>query len=493
LTELAKAETLPGRRFEASSMITRSSPPLTQTTKLLYGFGSVAFGVKDNGFSYFLLFFYTQVMGVSPKLVGLALFVALLVDAVSDPLVGYVSDRWRSRWGRRHPFMYLSAVPVAVGFYFLWNPAAGMSSRMLLLHLITLAILVRTLITFYEIPSSALGPELSRDYDQRTSLFSYRFFFGWWGGLTMAALMYGVFLESTPEFPSGQLNPNGYHTYGLVGALVMCTAILVSSRGTHSYIPHLRKPEAPKSFDVRRIVRELRQTLSNRSFLFLFVAGLFMALAAGVSTSLNLYFSTYFWELKPEQILFIVVLQFGSALIALVVAPTVSRRYEKKRAALGLILAGIVLGSLPVALRLVELFPGNESPWLLPILMAHGMIEVAIVISASILLTAMTADLVEDIEITTGRREEGLLLATRSFSAKVVAGAGTFVAGMVLTAISFPVDAKPGEVDPDTLFRLGLVTFPLIAGLFFVAFLFVTGYDLSRRSHEKNLRTLENR
>jgi len=474
-------------------MIAVPNPPLTRATKLLYGFGSVAFGVKDNGFSYFLLFFYTQVMGLSPKLVGLALFLALLVDAVSDPLVGYISDRWRSRWGRRHPFMYFSAVPVAVGFYFLWNPAAGMSSRTLLLYLITLAVLVRTLITFYEIPSSALGPELSRDYDQRTSLFSYRFFFGWSGGLTMAALMYGVFFESTPEFPSGQLNPNGYHIYGLVGALIILTAILVSARGTHSYIPHLRKPEPPKPFDILRIVRELKQTLSNRSFLLLFVAGLFMALAAGVSTSLNLYFNTYFWELEPGEIFFIVLLQFGSALIALVVAPSVSRRYEKKRAALGLIIVGIVFGSLPVALRLLELFPGNESSWLLPILMAHGMIEVGIVISASILLTAMTADLVEEIEITTGRREEGLLLATRSFSAKVVAGAGTFVAGLVLTAIRFPVDAKPGEVDPDTLFRLGLVTAPLVAGLFFVAFLFVTGYDLSRRGHEKNLRKLESR
>jgi Na+/melibiose symporter-like transporter len=453
----------------------------------------VAFGVKDNGFSYFLLFFYTQVMGVHPGLAGLALFLALVVDAISDPLVGYISDRWRSGWGRRHPFMYFSALPVAAGFYFLWNPPAAMDGQALFVYLLSLAILVRTLITLYEIPSSALGPELSGDYDQRTSLFGYRFFFGWWGGLTMAALMYGVFLEATPEFPNGQLNPGGYHTYGIVGALAMCTAILISARGTHSYIPHLRRPEAPKSFDLKRVVGELKQTLSNRSFLFLFVAGLFMALAAGVSASLNLYFNTYFWELIPGEIFLIVMLQFGSALIALVAAPRVSRRYDKKRAALGLMLVGIVFGALPVGLRLLELFPGNDSPWLLPILMAHGMIEVAIVITASILLTSMTADLVEDIEMTTGRREEGLLLATRSFSGKVVAGAGTFAAGLVLTAISFPLDARPGEVDPGTVFLLGLITFPLIAGLYLISFFFVRGYSVSRRDHERNLQTLGTR
>ncbi|MHC4708901.1 MAG: MFS transporter [Planctomycetota bacterium] len=467
--------------------------PLTQSTKVLYGFGSVAFGVKDNGFSYFLLFFYTQVMGVHPGLAGLALFAALVVDAISDPLVGYISDRWPSAWGRRHPFMYFSALPVAVGFYFLWNPPAGLGAQALFVYLLLLAILVRTLITLYEIPSSALGPELSGDYDQRTSLFGYRFFFGWWGGLTMAALMYGVFLEATPEFPNGQLNPNGYHTYGMVGAIAMCVAILISARGTHSYIPHLRRPEAPKPFDARRIVSELKETLSNRSFLLLFVAGLFMALAAGVSSSLNLYFTTYFWELIPGEIFLIVMLQFVSALIALVVTPRVSRRWDKKRSALGLMLVGIVFGALPIGLRLLELFPGNDSAWLLPILMAHGMIEVAIVISASILLTSMTADLVEDIEITTGRREEGLLLATRSFSGKVVAGAGTFVAGLVLTAIAFPIGAQPGEVDPDTIFSLGLVTFPLIAGLFLISFFFVRGYSVSRHDHERNLQTLTTR
>ena len=128
----------------------------------------MAFGAKDNAFSYFLLFYYTQVLGLSPGLGGLALFLALVFDAISDPLVGYVSDRWRSRWGRRHPFMYFSALPVAIGFFFLWNPPAALSEQGLFVYLLSLAILVRTLITLYEIPSSALGPELSGDYDQRT-------------------------------------------------------------------------------------------------------------------------------------------------------------------------------------------------------------------------------------------------------------------------------------------------------------------------------------
>ena len=91
-------------------------------TKVSYGFGAVAFGVKDNGFSYFLLIFYSQVIGLDARLVGLALTISLLVDAVFDPILGYWSDNLRSKWGRRHPFMYAAAIPIAATYFLLWSP-----------------------------------------------------------------------------------------------------------------------------------------------------------------------------------------------------------------------------------------------------------------------------------------------------------------------------------------------------------------------------------
>ena len=144
-------------------------------TKLAYGFGSVAFGIKDQGFNYFLLLFYSQVIGLDARLVGLAITTALVLDAISDPVVGYWSDNLRSRWGRRHPFMYASAIPVALTFFMLWNPPVGWSETALFWYLLSLAVVIRTFITFYETPSSALAPELTSDYDQRSSLLSLRF------------------------------------------------------------------------------------------------------------------------------------------------------------------------------------------------------------------------------------------------------------------------------------------------------------------------------
>ena len=104
-------------------------------TKFFYGFGSMAYGIKDNAFAYFLLFVYVQVFGLSPQLAGLAIFIMLIVDAISDPIIGYMSDRTRSSLGRRHPYIYLSALPVSLSFFFLWDPPSDMTQYQLFLYL----------------------------------------------------------------------------------------------------------------------------------------------------------------------------------------------------------------------------------------------------------------------------------------------------------------------------------------------------------------------
>ena len=206
--------------------------------KLAHGFGAAAFGIKNNGFDYFLLLFYGTVIGLEPGLVGLAIFIALVFDAISDPLVGYWSDNFKSRWGRRHPFMYAAALPVGLSYFLLWNPP-DLSQMGLFLYLTVLAVLIRTFITFYETPSSALLPELSRDYDERTSLQSYRLFFGWTGGNMMSILMFGVILTG----PLGMRDRAGFETYGVIAGVLLVVAILVSAIGTHKVSPSLAIPQ----------------------------------------------------------------------------------------------------------------------------------------------------------------------------------------------------------------------------------------------------------
>ena len=170
-------------------------PPLTFATNVLYGVGSVAFGVHQTTLTAALMLFFNQVVGLPAAWVGGAMAVTLIFDAICDPLIGEWSDNTRSRWGRRHPFMYAAAIPAAVAFYFLFNPPAGWSQVHLLIYMGAMLVTVRVLLSLYEVPSSALGPELTLDYDQRTSLMSSRFFFGTLGGAGMSILALQVFLR----------------------------------------------------------------------------------------------------------------------------------------------------------------------------------------------------------------------------------------------------------------------------------------------------------
>ena len=456
-------------------------------TKFFYGLGSLAYGVKDNGFSYLLLIFYNQVLGLPAEWVGAGIMLALLVDAVTDPLVGYASDHLRSRWGRRHPFMYGSAIPVAVTYYVLWNPPEGLGPSQLFLYFITVAILVRVFVTFYEIPSTALVPELTEDYDERTSMLGYRYFFGWSGGLLMALLAFLVFL---PASMGGVSYRPGYGHYAALASGLMLLGILASALGTHDRIPTLVQPPKMKRRSRREVWQELKQTLSNRSFAVLFISSLFTAMAAGVSTSLNVYFNTYFWEFDTAEIGYLVAPMFLSAGVALLLAPLISRGIGKKWAAIGVAAVAFFAAPLPITLRLLGWFPANGTETLFYTLLAFGAIEVTLIITASILISSMVADIVEESELVTGRRSEGIFFAARSFAQKAVHGIGTFLATMILVAVDFPREAHLGEVQPETIRHLGMVYVPVVMLLYVGALIFLTGYRISRESHSDNLRRL---
>ena len=198
-----------------------SGTALPFSTKFLYGFGSIAYGIKDNAFAYFLLFVYVQVFGLAPDLAGLAILIMLIFDAISDPLIGYISDNTKSRWGRRHPFIYGSIIPVSLTFFLIWDPPTAASDQVLFWYLLVMGVGIRTTITLYEIPSTALGPELTQDYVERSSLIAFRAWFGWWGGLTMWNLLWVfVVYSSTNGTQDARYVPETWVVYGIGLSLI---------------------------------------------------------------------------------------------------------------------------------------------------------------------------------------------------------------------------------------------------------------------------------
>jgi len=473
----------------SADTVPTSARRLSLSTRFFYGFGSVAFGVKDNGFSYFLLIFYNQVMGLPSQTVGLAIMIALMVDAFLDPIVGQLSDNTRSRWGRRHPFMYAAGLPVALSYMLLWNPPQNLSSGGLFLYLIGTAILIRSFITCYEIPSSALAAELTTEYDERTKLLSYRYLFGWIGGLAMYFAALKVFLKPDTAHKVGQLNVDGYAHYGAASAALMLLAILVSAIGTHRQIPNLR--EAPhRKLSIPTLAREMVGTLSHGSFLRILVASLFSAMAGGLTLSISLYLTTFFWQLSSAQIALFTFASLTAAVFAFAAAPRFSQAFGKKRSAMTLLLIGVTVGCTPIVLRLLGLFPPNGSPLLFPLLFAQNVVSTGCTVTANILTSSMIADVVEDSELRTGRRSEGLFFAAAAFVGKAVTGIGIFTSAMLLAVARFPQGAKPGQVDPEVIRNLGMVYAPTLVTLYVLSVVFMSGYRITRESHAEAIRKL---
>ena len=431
-------------------------------------------------------------LGLPEAWVGLGIMVALLVDALIDPLVGYLSDHLHSRWGRRHPFMYAAALPVAGAYWLLWSPPAGLSQAQLFAYFVAVAVLVRIFIAFYEIPSASLVPELTDHYDERTSILGFRFFFGWWGGLTMAVLAYVFFLQPDATHAAGVLNPEGYRHYGVAASLIMLAAIL-DLGDRHALVHSTATAPAARSATgiggaFRRDGRDAVQPLLPGAVLRrrLRRHGASADRRRSRSTSTRTSGSS-----ASTQMSVLALPLFLSALLAVALAPPLSIRIGKKRAAIAVSLAALLLG--PGADRTSARsasFPRTTRRCCYPRWYVFSIASVTLFITSSILTASMVADIVEDSEVATGRRSEGVFVAANMFVQKSVSGIGIFASSLLLGVVGFPRDARPGRVDPAGLRRLGFVYAPRSWPLYAIAIACLSSYRISRASHEENLRRL---
>ncbi len=483
------AEPVPEGVGAAAGAAAHASREVDRPTRWLYGSGSVAFGVKDNGFSYFLVFFYNQVMGVPAQLVALAALIALIFDACIDPLIGQLSDNTRSRWGRRHPYMYAVALPFGLAYVALWNPPHWQGLPMFGYLLVT-AIVIRTLSSLFEVPSSALSAEFSTGYEQRSVLLSYRFFFGWVGGLTVNYLAYAVFLTPDATHRVGQLNPAGYAHYGMAAGAIIFIFILISAIGTHRHIPNLMPPPPKRHLTPLRALGEMRESVSNRSFLFLLLSSIAAAMAAGMGASLNIYFNTYFWEFTSQQISYLTLGVYLSAVMALIAVPLLSRHFPKRSITRLMMVLSVATGQTPLVLRLLGVMPVNHSATLFWILFATSVAGVTFGITSATAGSSMIADVVEASQLKTGRHSEGLFFAASAFVAKATSGFGILAAATIVALVHLKQGADPASVPPQVMRHFAMIYVPTIIGLYVVAYALLSGYRITRASHAETLQQL---
>ncbi|MGA0601962.1 MFS transporter [Caulobacter sp. KR2-114] len=469
----------------------KPAPRLGLGVKLSYGFGSVAFGVASQALSTSIIVQYLNLaVGISAVLVGAAIMVSQIVDAVVDPLVGQWSDGVSTRWGRRHPFMYASALPCALAFYALWHPPTAWAPMQLFAYMVAVLVVVRIFNAMYEIPSSALAPELAPDYNDRTGLLAYRWFFGILGATVMIAFLNIVFLRRDATHTLGVLNREGYSQWGAIAAVVILVSILFSSAATHRLIPTLSPPTIRKT-GARVALRESFGALTNPSMAALMASGLISGVAGGVTATVNPYLYLYFWGLPPQLTATLVFAALPASILATVLAPIVSKRYGKKPTMISLFAISLVASLVPITMRLTGLAPPNGSVWVTVLLSADVFVAGILGLMGYIIVSSMVADVVEDQAARSGVRSEGLLFAANGLLPKLTGGIGAFLGGLLVTAVHFPVRTQQGAVDPHIVHNLAVAYLPITAVLSGAAIFVLRYYRIDKSTHEHNLATIQ--
>ena len=458
--------------------------------KFFYASGAVANGVKADAFTFFLLFFYSNVIGLSPGLASLAIFIALMVDAFTDPLMGVISDRTRHRFGRRHPYFLLGMIPMGLSYFMLFSIQTSweLSQQYLFLWMLTFTMLTRLGMTIFEVPHRSLGSEMSRSYTERTSIFATRELLGWMGGLFNAFLAYTVFFKDTPDYMPGTKNPEPWIHYGMTGATIMCASVLITYFGTLKYRDNSQIDIT--TFNLRLIFNQIFIALKNRSFLIFFFGYLFIAVSWGMGSSLQIYMNTYFWEFKSIMLASYLGIYVLSTISAFLLVPALVRVIEKRTILLLAIMFAALIPPIPIFLFINDFLPASGTWNLFYATIPFVYVGNTCLSSSAIIRESMLGDISDEVELDSKIGQQGLMFASSSLIGKLNTGLGILMAGIALEFISFPQGV---EVNPsaENIFNLAMVQGPLVAILMFIPFGIFSMYKIDRHRHEEIIAKLE--
>ncbi len=452
-------------------------------TKLAFGIGAAGESIATFGFTTFAFFYYTQVLHLPGTLAGLATTISLIVDAVSDPLMGAISDRWRSRWGRRHPFMITAAIPLGVAFFCIFSPPTDLSDWALFVWLTTFTVLMRLFVTMFNIPHLALGAEMSEDYLQRSVIMSYNAIFGWVGGAGIFLLAQLVYFRETEQYENGLLNQLAYPEFGFTASLLIVTGMLACSWWTRDRIPPLPKAGKSAVFKSRVMLRELLEVLSNRNYLMLLLGLLFLAVTLGTRATIELHMNTYFWELVPSELAWFPLGSGIGFILAFVLIKQLHLQFDKRGTAVGALVLLAFFATAPVVGRFLDMMPSNEHMALLPLLIFFSGAGYCMFAVLNVSVMSMLADIADQHELKTGNRREGMFYSARTFFSKATTALGTLVGGIAIDIIEFPSGAKPGEVPQEILTQLGLLDGPISVIPALIAIYFYSRYAITKQEH----------
>lgn len=446
---------------------------LSLVTKLAYGSGDLGTAITAALRGFFLLKFFTDVALIHPAAAAMILLIGRLWDAFNDPLVGWLSDRTVTRWGRRRPWLIAGAIPFGLFFVLLWVvPPFGPTG--LFIYYVVISILLDTAYTVINVPYTALTPELTHDYDERTSLNSYRFAFSV-GGALVSAFLHQFIVDAAPDVRTG------YLISGLIWAIISTVPCFIVFAFTRE------RPEsmlAPTEQPIP-LLEQVRIAFANVPYRYVVALYLSSWVALQLASTVLVQYLTYYMGV-PEQVPFTLLAIQGSSFIFLFVWSAASRRLDKR---IVYMIGATIWLIMQLALYLVR----PDQPYLIiPIAVVAG----AGVAVAYLIPWAMMPDVIELDELTTGQRREGVFYGFMVLLQKAGIAAGIFAVGIAYAAAGYITPAEAGQipVQPESALQtMRLFIGPIPALILLGSLALAYYYPITRERHAQMRLELEER
>lgn len=445
-----------------------NSEKIALRSKVAYAVGVLAHSVGPGTIvAFWYLFFLTDVARLNPALAGLTIIVGGVWDAVNDPLIGWLSDRTRTRWGRRRPYLLFGAVPYGATFALMWWVPPIQSQILLCLYFALVYILFDTAVTLVSCPYDALVPELTLDYDERTSVTSYRAFFSIITGL-LAAVGFGLVLESISNMQVA------FAGMGIAFGLIFIPTILVAFFGTEERKSFRRVPAA--SFR-----ESLKSVLQNRPWRYSLGMHILSWVPVNIASAVFVYFLVYWINMRPGQASMVQGVILGSSALFLPLVLWMGRRWEKRTAYI------VSIASWLVVMLSILLVPQGATllAYLIAVLTGPG------IAAAHALPRAMSADTLDVDQIKSGRRQEGIYAGFEVFARKISTKVVLAGVGPILAFSGYVKNAQTQPYEALLAIRLLLAVVPAV--ILFLAVVLAWKYPLSRQAHRDVQVQLEER
>ena len=449
--------------------------------KIGYGSGNFSIGIANQVIGTYLVFYCTVILNIPGSLVGLAVSLSIIWDAITDPIMGYFSDITKSKiFGRRHQYILIGGIGLGISNYLLWNINSGLSDYLNFAIIFALILVIKTFSTIYGTPYTALGAELSNDYNERTNIQSVKTVFFLLGLAFVSVFGMFVFFRSTPEFPSGQLNPSSYSSMGIFSSILIIIFALFCFFSTKKYIPILNEHAEKEVNDanIKTPLKAFKEILLNKTFRYVAFAYMFTNIATALLANTGLHVFTYTFSLSNQQIGLIVGIQLLVSILSQPVWYLASKKLDKKPSMIiGIILCFISSLFFLLLVIMKDHVMGNAL-YFMPFAVLAGFGTGGLIT----LPLSMIADVIDLDELNTGKRAEGSYYGCLTLFYKLSQSITLLLIGFILDLVKFNANL-PLQAE-NTVIILGLML-SIGSGLSFIAaFLSISGYTLNRSTVE---------